>query len=470
MGCNTSQRKVTLNGANQTIPNNSSCYLWKEYITTYKTLNSANSFRVNMIKYNNKAIEFDFVKVGEKPQEGYPLYICLHDGEVSHSAFNTSEYKKMKTLYLKSITVGICLACKGLSDQSNCHYMDESFVLVEKMIKEMIAVNDVDPNRVYLVGIGLGGDAVYQLAARLADRLAAISINSGHTYGMNLKNLVNLPIQIQVGENDNVFEKNKNAVNSYISLLELYKEYNLPQKELQCNIHSGKGKHIIDYYLKKSIQNVINDPIAWLNGGDFNIEQKNVNAITFLSQFTRCSFPNKLIWDLTKCFKSDPQNDNNALAQKKLSMPNLISKNEAQFQMEITLSHISGNSTMNINSASMGTNSHFYWLEIGNKNINEIGAVEIIAHYEKEKNKIVIETPVKYLRVLLCQEMIDFTKNVIIEINKEEHSIQVSRSFATERRSISERGDYSYIFSAVIEIESQDLVKYKVEQYKETIM
>ena len=67
----------------------------------------------------------------------------------------------------------------------------------------------------------------------------------------------------------------------------------------------------------------------------------------------------------------------------------------------------------------MGTNSHFYWLEIGNKNINEIGAVEIIAHYEKEKNKIVIETPVKYLRVLLCQEMIDFTKNVIIEINKE---------------------------------------------------
>ena len=287
---------------------------------------------------------------------------------------------------------------------------------------------------------------------------------------MNLKNLVNLPIQIQVGENDNVFEKNKNAVNSYISLLELYKEYNLPQKELQCNIHSGKGKHIIDYYLKKSIQNVINDPIAWLNGGDFNIEQKNVNAITFLSQFTRCSFPNKLIWDLTKCFKSDPQNDNNALAQKKLNMPNLISKNEALFQMEITLSHISGYSTMNINSASMGTNSHFYWLEIGNKNINEIGAVEIIAHYEKEKNKIVIETPVKYLRVLLCQEMIDFTKNVIIEINKEEHSIQVSRSFATERRSISERGDYSYIFSAVIEIESQDLVKYKVEQYKETIM
>ena len=156
MGCNTSQRKVTLNGANQAIPNNSSCYLWKEYITTYKTLNSSNSFRVNMIKYNNKAIEFDFVKVGEKPQEGYPLYICLHDGEVSHSAFNTSEYKKMKTLYLKSITVGICLACKGLSDQSNCHYMDESFVLVEKMIKEMIAVNDVDPNRVYLVGIGLG--------------------------------------------------------------------------------------------------------------------------------------------------------------------------------------------------------------------------------------------------------------------------------------------------------------------------
>ena len=74
------------------------------------------------------------------------------------------------------------------------------------------------------------------------------------------------------------------------------------------------------------------------------------------------------------------------------------------------------------------------------------------------------------LKILLLPKDPNDNKNVIIEINKEEHSIQVSRSFATERRSISERGDYSYIFSAVIEIESQHLVKYKVEQYKETIM
>ena len=73
----------------------------------------------------------------------------------------------------------------------------------------MIVLYDADPSRVYLIGVGLGGNAVYQLAARLPDRFAALSVNSGHTLGLNLKNLINIPIQIQVGENDIMFEKKR---------------------------------------------------------------------------------------------------------------------------------------------------------------------------------------------------------------------------------------------------------------------
>ena len=95
--------------------------------------------------------------------------------------------------------------------------------------------------------------------------------------------------------------------------------------------------------------------------------------------------------------------------------------------------------------------------------------MEIIAHLEKENNKIVIETPVKYIRVLLCQDFIDFDREVTIEIGKESKTLKVMRNFATERRCISERGDYIFIFSAAVVIESTDLVQFKIYQFAEQL-
>ena len=476
MGCGTSQSLIQKKNTISAL-NDPSCYLWKEYKSTYKNLSQTSSSKTHKLHYNNKTIEFEFTIVGEKPLEGYPLFICLHDGEVSHGAYNTGEYKKMKTYYLKSITNGICLACRGISDQSNFHYMDESFVLIEKVIKEMIVLYDADPLRVYLIGVGLGGNAVYQLAARLPDRFAALSVNSGHTLGLNLKNLINIPIQIQVGENDIMFEKNKNAVNAFCTLCDLYKEYDIQTTTIECNIHTGKGKHIIDYNIKRAIQNVVNDPVAWLNAQEYSSIPKNTNAILFLSQFKRNSFPQTIVWDVTKCFRREPASDNFFHSNKKMTLqtiPTINFSTKSDLQMDATLSHLSGNSTVNnketrIENSISFSNCFCYWLETGNKNINEIGAVEIIAHLEKENNKIVIETPVKYIRVLLCQDFIDFDREVTIEIGKESKTLKVMRNFATERRCISERGDYIFIFSAAVVIESTDLVQFKIYQFAEQL-
>ena len=140
--------------------------------------------------------------------------------------------------------------------------------------------------------------------------------------------------------------------------------------------------------------------------------------------------------------------------------------------MDATFSHLSRNSTVNYKNEKYEksipfSNCFCYWLETGNKNINEIGAVEIIAHYEKECNKIVIETPVKYIRVLLCQDFVDFDREITIENGKESKTLKVIRNFATERRCIAERGDYIFIFSAAVVIESTDMVQYKIYQFTE---
>ena len=63
--------------------------------------------------------------------------------------------------------------------------------------------------------------------------------------------------------------------------------------------------------------------------------------------------------------------------------------------------------------------------------------------------------------------MINFDNDVEIAVGNFTKKLKITRNFATERRSMEERGDYNFIFSAVILIESFDLVNYKIEQFNE---
>ena len=72
----------------------------------------------------------------------------------------------------------------------------------------MILTMEVDPNRVYLLGFSAGGDGVYAIVPRMADRFAAANMSAGHPNGISLLNLYNLPIQLQAGEFDDAYDRN----------------------------------------------------------------------------------------------------------------------------------------------------------------------------------------------------------------------------------------------------------------------
>ena len=57
----------------------------------------------------------------------------------------------------------------------------------------------VNPDRVYLMGYSAGGDGVYQLAPRMADRFAAASMMAGHPNDASPLGLRNLPFMICMG-------------------------------------------------------------------------------------------------------------------------------------------------------------------------------------------------------------------------------------------------------------------------------
>ena len=104
----------------------------------------------------------------------------------------------------------------------------------------MIALEDVDPNRVYVMGYSAGGDGVYQLAPRMADRWAAAAMMAGHPNDAAPESLRNTAFTLHMGENDTPYNRNTVAENWGRRLAELKAE-DPAGYDHWVEIHEGKG-------------------------------------------------------------------------------------------------------------------------------------------------------------------------------------------------------------------------------------
>jgi poly(3-hydroxybutyrate) depolymerase len=141
------------------------------------------------IKMGDVEMKYTLTVKGAKPKEGFPLYIALHGGGSAPKAVNDGQWQQMRFYYLQSVKTGVYVATRGIRDTWNPHSNEESYPLYDTLIRHLIAEHDVDPNRVYLLGYSAGGDGVYQITPRMADRFAAVNMSAGHPNGINLVNL-----------------------------------------------------------------------------------------------------------------------------------------------------------------------------------------------------------------------------------------------------------------------------------------
>ena len=139
---------------------------------------------------------------GEPGEGGYPLYLALHGGGTDLPENNDEQWGIMFDYYRWDMKSGIYVAVRGITDTWDLHFRPESYPMYDRLIRAMIRLYGADPNRVYLLGFSAGGDGVYQIAPRMADRFAAANMSSGHPNGVSLRNLANLPFSIQAGVHD----------------------------------------------------------------------------------------------------------------------------------------------------------------------------------------------------------------------------------------------------------------------------
>ena len=481
-------------------------YIWEEYISDSKN-NSLLSYEMNQksLTYNNKSLSFDsLIKGDQNKVKNFPLYIILHHGGISQPSYNNGEFLKARFRYQSCIQTGIVCGVRGVTDLSNMHYCRESMILLDRLIKSFIVFYKADPNRVYLIGLGFGGDGVYQIINLLSSRFAAAVVVSGHSYGKVLKNLLNVHLLIQVGENDTYFDKNKDAVKTYKRIKEHYENFKSKCKQLsknssnaskdknnfmsnmaskkanylsndkscvECYIHAGQEQDINDCDKKQQDFPIIVDPIKWMTSdmGNETVNQ-NTNSIAFLNRFVRDPLPKNLYWDLT-CTLAIPITYPNKKEEGGAGIKDTTMTKDTRSGGEGFFNGTLMTTNKEKDEKNMGNtvffNNYYYWLEIGCCSVNALGTLEVIARYDPKNNYIYIDSPIKFIRVLLNERMVDFNKEIIFHYNGSKQSIKVTRNYQTERRTLAERGDYTYIFSAAVIFESKDMNTFKVSQFEE---
>ena len=246
--------------------------------------------------FGEATMRYNVKVIGDRPENGYPLYIAMHGGGADEDPEgNDDQWAQMQEYYSAALECGVYVAVRGVRDTWDTHFNPESYPLYDRLIRYMTLSDEVDPNRVYLEGFSAGGDGVYAIAARMPDRFAAVNMSSGHPNGISMVNLYNLPIQLQAGEFDDMYDRNTVTA-----------EYGLKLDALQAENGGYEHRTLIHYDCGHNYDDFQPNPIpvmsnvaAWLEAGDRTHEDVDSFPPDYMDQYTRDALPSTLIWDLS---------------------------------------------------------------------------------------------------------------------------------------------------------------------------
>ena len=159
------------------------------------------------IDIGDRSMPFMFRKYGEKPADGYSLYISLHGGGSAPKEVNDQQWQNQIRLYRPANAIYV--APRAPYDDWDMWFKPALDDFYKVLIELAVATQDVNPDKVYLLGYSAGGDGVWRMAPRMADTWAAASMMAGHPGDVSLLNLRNLPFMNWCGGNDAAYNRNK---------------------------------------------------------------------------------------------------------------------------------------------------------------------------------------------------------------------------------------------------------------------
>jgi hypothetical protein len=236
----------------------------------------AEELKAKVIRVGEREMKFESVHFGTKenaPKDGRSLFISMHGGGGAPAELNDSQWQnQIQLARAYKPAEGIYVAPRAPTNSWKLWHEDHIDVLFARLIENLVVLENVNPNRVYIHGYSAGGDGVYQLAPRMADHWAAAAMMAGHPNSASPLGLRNVPFAIQVGENDSAFRRNKVAADWGKKLDDLQKDDPAGYAHF-VELHAGKG-HWMGLQDRKAIpwmekftRNPLPDRIAWHQDG-----------------------------------------------------------------------------------------------------------------------------------------------------------------------------------------------------------
>ena len=224
------------------------------------------------IELKGKVMKFETVDFPAKTVTapgGRSLFISMHGGGGAPPQVNESQWRNQIKLGRDyAPEEGIYLAPRAPTDTWNLWHEAHIDGFFDRIIENLVVLEKINPDRVYLLGYSAGGDGVYQLAPRMADRWAAVSMMAGHPNETSPTGLRNVPFALQVGGNDAAYRRNEIAA-EWGRKLDALQQADPSGYPHFTEVHAGKGH--------------------WMGMADRK-------AIPWMEKFTRQPFPEKIVW------------------------------------------------------------------------------------------------------------------------------------------------------------------------------
>jgi len=202
----------------------------------------------------------------EAPEGGRSLWISLHGGGNAPKELNDGQWRNQTMLYTPA--EGVYVAPRAPYNDWDMWFKPGLDSLYEHLIEFCVACHDVNPDKVYLLGYSAGGDGVWRMGPRMADRWAAASMMAGHPGDVSLLSLRNTPFMIWCGALDAAYNRNEECTQRGIQMDSLY------HADPEGYIHET---HIVE-------------------GKPHWMDRVDTAAISWMYRYTRNPYPRRIVW------------------------------------------------------------------------------------------------------------------------------------------------------------------------------
>ena len=172
---------------------------WKVYRRSAERKLLAKDYENLRVKAGKYTMRFTLEKRGEKPDGGWPVVIALHGGGGAPKQINDAEWRRMQKRYRVDDCLYVCP--RAPTDEWNGFYTDYVYSLFVELIRMLKVFEDVNPDRVYLMGYSHGGYGSFTIGPKMPDLFAAVhSSAAAPTDGQTApENLMHLRFTCMVG-------------------------------------------------------------------------------------------------------------------------------------------------------------------------------------------------------------------------------------------------------------------------------